>query len=451
MRNALITQLAGLILLPAMSWAEQQINTRAPYGQTYPDVAIDGADNYIAVWRSYRQDGSSGGIYFQRLDAEGLPLGRETRVNTSTEGDQSEPAVAGGVDGRFVIVWHGPGPNEVDILCRLFDPNGDPLAGEFLVNATTEGMQRYPRASMRNDGSFIVVWQNEATGVNQYDRAGSFQMFSAEGSPIGPESQFSGVFDCRYPDVAAKAGGGFVIVWMRDEGGNAVQMRLYDDVCNAQTDPCKVNDVAFTSVTKPHVAMNKEGSFVISWDGHDEYASLDDIHAKLFDPNANAAGDQFLVNTTLEGKQERPDASITDSGSFLIAWHGDTGNSGHGKDIFGQVFDGLGSPVGQEFCPHVRVLEDQKDASVAMSESGSFLAVWQSYKQDGSDYGIFGMLGPSTWRADFTGDNFVNFRDFAIMARSHLAGTAAPPCDLDGDGKVDLVDAQMLCSYWLGP
>ncbi len=134
-----------------------------------------------------------------------------------------------------------------------------------------------------------------------------------------------------------------------------------------------------------------------------------------------------------------------------MAWHSDTGHSGHKKDVFCQAFDGLGNPVGQESCPHTCVAEDQKNAAVAMSESGTFLAVWQSYKQDGSDYGIFGLIGPGNCRADFTGDEFVNFRDFAILTRVLQPGDAPPECDLNVDGRIDLADIHILCSDWLGP
>ncbi len=279
MRNFLIAQLAGLILFVPTSWGEFQVNTRTPYGQTYPDVAVDGKGKYVIAWRSYRQDGSSGGIYFQRLDTAGQPLGEETQVNTETGGDQTEPAVSSNSEGTFVVAWHGPGPNDVDVFARLFDPNGEPLSGEFCVNDVAEGTQRYPRVAMRDDGSFVVVWQNELAGVNPYDRAGSFRIFDAQGLAIGQATQFSGDFDCRYPDVATDGAGNFVVAWMQDKGANSIQIRQYDDVGAAVTDPCKVSDVYFTSVTKPRVAMNHRGTFVVVWDGHGEYASEDDIHA----------------------------------------------------------------------------------------------------------------------------------------------------------------------------
>jgi len=448
MRNVLLIQLTGLILLSSTLWAEIQVNTRTPYGQTYPDIAIDVEGNYVVVWRSYRQDGSSGSIHFQRFDATGLPVGEETQVNTETAGDQTEPTVSANPEGGFVVAWHGPGPNGLDVFARLFDTNGEPLAEEFRVNATTAGTQRYPRVAMLGNGSFVVVWQNEMPGVNAYNRAGAFQVFDAQGLCIGQETQFSESLDCRHPDVAANGMGGFVIVWMQDKGGNSIQTRLYDNDALALTEPCKVNDVYFTSVTKPRVAMNRRGTFVVAWDGHGEYASLDDIHARIFDPNANAIGEQFLVNTTSDGKQECPHISISATGSFVIIW--DTDYKGHGKDILGQMFDSNGVPAGPEFCPHVCLAEDQKHAAVAMSDSDSFFAVWQSYKQDGSDCGIFGMLGPSNCQGDFTGDAVVNFRDFALMTNLFCNGEHAPVYDINADGRIDLSDVEMLCAHWLG-
>ncbi len=72
-------------------------------------------------------------------------LGNEFLVNTTTPGNQNEPAVAMDNQGRFAVVWQGPGPDQEDIFLRLFDPNGNARTPELAVNLMTAGRQLYPQ------------------------------------------------------------------------------------------------------------------------------------------------------------------------------------------------------------------------------------------------------------------------------------------------------------------
>src|SRR5262249_3180368 len=46
-----------------------------------------------------------GGVYAQRYDPQGQPVGGEFRVNTTTASDQLYPAVAAVAQGNFVVTW----------------------------------------------------------------------------------------------------------------------------------------------------------------------------------------------------------------------------------------------------------------------------------------------------------------------------------------------------------
>ena len=55
---------------------------------------------YVVVWGSdTNQDSSGWGIYGQRFDATGAPVGGEFRVNYTVSGNQSQPAVASLLNG----------------------------------------------------------------------------------------------------------------------------------------------------------------------------------------------------------------------------------------------------------------------------------------------------------------------------------------------------------------
>jgi hypothetical protein len=54
--------------------SEFQANTYTAYDQYLPAVAADGAGNFVVVWESLRQDGSYRGVFGQRYDAAGAPV-----------------------------------------------------------------------------------------------------------------------------------------------------------------------------------------------------------------------------------------------------------------------------------------------------------------------------------------------------------------------------------------
>ena len=60
----------------------------------------------MVVWDSSGQDGSSVGVFGQRFDSAGSPLGLEFRANTATVNEQSASSVAANAAGNFVIVWN---------------------------------------------------------------------------------------------------------------------------------------------------------------------------------------------------------------------------------------------------------------------------------------------------------------------------------------------------------
>src|SRR5262245_50561594 len=84
--------------------AEFQVNTYTPNSQDGASVAADANGNFVVTWNS-PQDGNGSGVFGQRYDREGNPLGQEFQVNTYTKGLQGHSAVATASDGVFVVVW----------------------------------------------------------------------------------------------------------------------------------------------------------------------------------------------------------------------------------------------------------------------------------------------------------------------------------------------------------
>ena len=450
--------LAVTSILTCPCLGEFVVNTRTSYDQADAAIAMDAEGNFVVVWSSYRQDGDSGGVFGQRFDANCERVGDEFQINTTTAGNQTEPAVAMDANGNFVVVWHGPGVTEEDkedIFGQRFDANGETIGGEFQVNSTTFSRQQHPQAAMNEDGGFVVVWENEQLGGVPSDAwAISGQLYDSNGLAIGGEFDINLLLQCWYPDVAMNSRGEFVVAWIQDDiyhTYNLVMGRQYDAEGTAKADLCEVSTTAFYSMTRPGVGIDDSGRFVVAWDAHPESASEDDIYARLYRADGTPMGDEFVVNTTLEYGQHNASVSMNGIGEFVVVWQSDTDADGLEENVLAQRYDSDSSPVGDESLMNTYIVGRQRFADVVIGGDGRFVAVWQSEEQDGSGYGVFGEMGPRVGCADFSSDGFVNFSDYCILAGEWLEEGNALEADLIDDNRIDERDLGALCEQWLRP
>jgi hypothetical protein len=390
MSRLLVSYAAIAVFLSSQATAETQVNVRTSGAQTGAAIATDPRGGAVVVWSSYYSTGGrSNDILARRLDATGVPTGDEFPVNAINQGNQTEAAVAIDALGNLAVVWQSPGPDE-DVLIRMYDPHRIPITGDLLVNLRTEGRQLYPCVAAGGAGAFLVAWESRETTVYGDQTFLCAQRFDPNGAGLGTEILVDpDIYDCRYPDAAMDVQGNFVLTWMRDRSSHPIMARLFDPNGMPRTDPFAVNTTNIASVTRPSVAMNSHGWFVITWDGDPNRAADDDIHARLYDPNGVARGEPFVANAIRSGAQQWPQVAISDSNEFVIVWECDTGDPNAGVDIYARRFTPDGSPTGEEARLNTYTLDKQRNADVAMTADGSFIAVWESNNQDGSGYGIF--------------------------------------------------------------
>jgi len=397
MSKLLLACAAIVVTLSPPAAAETQVNIRISGAQANPAIVVDPCGGAVIVWSSYYSTaGRSNDILARRLDVNGVPVGEEFLVNTLDQGNQTEPAAAINRRGHLAVVWQGPGPEE-DILLRIYDPQGAPATDDLLVNLRTAGRQLYPRIAAGGNDTFVVAWESrEATpyGDQTFARA---HLFDPNGAGLGGEILVDpNIYDCRYPDVAMDARGGFAVAWMRDRSSHPIMARLFDPNGVPRTEPFAVNTTAVASVTRPSIAMNALGHFIIAWDGDPNRAADDDIHARLYDPNGTPRGEPFMVNTIRPGAQQWPQAAINDANEFVIVWESESSDPNAVTDIFARRFAADGLPKGEEVRLNTHTDDRQRYADVAMAADGSIFTVWESDGQDGSGYGIFVHAEPPT-------------------------------------------------------
>jgi len=420
---------------------EWQINHYVSQDQKDVDLAFNGDGLGVAVWNSYQQDGSSGGIFAQRLSDTGEFLGDEIPINGLTEGNQAEPAVAMDPNGGFLVCWRGPGvlADNDDIFIRLFDPNAVPEANDIVVNEFTDNDQRNPRAAALAEG-YILVWESKGL-LGDTNRQVCARILDPFGQAIGPEIRISDAdTDCRYADIATDSQGRFVVAWLEGKSSYHIKARAFDANGIAEGPSFRVDMVSPRSVTSPSIAVHDHGHFIVAWDGDPSRAADDDIHVRQYDPNGLALGDQIMINTSQLGAQRNPRVTLNAHGIGLVVWEHESSSDANGIDIVGQYLDPNGYPLGPELQFNTTIEDDQQDPAVCIFNSGQALVSWESNEQDGSGRGVFGTLSPPCISNDLAPDAIVSFLDFCVLAEDRAAAS--------GD-ILDPNDLGSLCEQWI--
>jgi hypothetical protein len=142
------------------------VNQFTAGAQQRPAVDRDAQGRFAIAWQSDGQDGSLWGIYARRYDAAGNALGNEFRVNTTTFWFQERPGLALTPDGRLIVVWQSGHEGDYGVFGQRYDAAGVPVGAEFRVNTVGPGHQLEPAVAAQPSGGFVVTWaQQESTSA----------------------------------------------------------------------------------------------------------------------------------------------------------------------------------------------------------------------------------------------------------------------------------------------
>jgi hypothetical protein len=274
------------------------VNTYAPGDQTYPAIAHDASGNFTIAWVSDGQDGDGTGVFAQRFDAAGTPVGAEFQVNTYTAANQSPnqaPAIAAAPDGTVIIVWYSAGQDDGNVsvsgggvYAQRYDSSGAALGPEFRVNEMTAGAQGVNGIDVATDalGNFVVAWNESQEGLVQYLPGGNVaaRRFDNSGTPLG---------------------GDFIV-------NSKIPQQQY----------------------LPAIAMDGAGNFLVSYVGQDRQGK--GILAQSFRSDGTRIGDEIRINIDANGDQDWDVAAGNPNGQFLVAWDGDDGDQ---SGVFARRFN----------------------------------------------------------------------------------------------------------------
>jgi hypothetical protein len=342
---------------------EFQVNTYADYFQEFPSVAGLAGGGFVVTWDSRGILSGSTEVYGQRFDSAGNPVGGEFLVNTYSDDNQENSSVAGLTGGGFVVVWESKDQdgNNYGVYGQRFDSAGDPVGGEFQVNTYTNFRQEHPAVAALAGGAFVVTWDSD---LQDGDGDGVYgQVFDSSGDPVGGEFQVN-THSAGYQDnpaVAGLAGGGFVVTWEsgnQDGSGDGVYGQVFDSAADPLGGEFQVNTYTSMSQKQSAVAALSGGGFVVTWTSFEQDVDGDGVYGQIFDSGGNTVNGEFQVSTYSDDDQQYPSVAALSSGGFVVVWES-YGQDGSSEGVFGKLFDSAANPVGEEFQVNAYMVHSQ--------------------------------------------------------------------------------------------
>lgn len=218
--------LSGGMTPAAGQSAAKRVLNFADEQQIFSYLALGALDDggFIVTWTA--RAGNHTDVFARQFDSAGQRVGREFRVNTQRLRAQSNSSVTGLNDGGFVVAWNSAGQDDPrfselanhGIFAQRYDNTGQPVGTEFQVNTYTPDYQTRPKVARLADGGFVVTWQSlyQDTSPNAVSGYGIYgQRYNGAGNPVGSEFRVNTwtTYDQQNCSIAGLNDGGFVVTW----------------------------------------------------------------------------------------------------------------------------------------------------------------------------------------------------------------------------------------------
>ena len=302
-------------------------------------------------------DTSNKAVRGQMYTSAGVASGGEFLVNTTTTNDQSAPVVGGLANGGFVILWEDSSASGGDtsskaVRGQMYTSAGATSGGEFLVNTTTTNDQSVPAVATLTGGGFVVVWQDSSqSGGDTSSLAVRGQMYTSAGATSGGEFLVNATTNGIQgtPAIAALTDGGFVVTWADSSatGGDTSSLAIRGQKFTSAGAPSGgeflVNTTTAGNQILPSVAGLSDGGFIVTWTDDSQIGgdtSLEAVRGQMYAANGAPSGSEFLVNTTTFNPQSNSRIGALPDGGFAVAWTdgSSTGDDPNNTAIRAQLF-----------------------------------------------------------------------------------------------------------------
>jgi len=263
---------------------------------------------------------------------------------------------------------------------------------EFLVNTYTDSTQRWPSIDKDGSGNYYVVWQSTNLISSISPHPIYLQHFNSNNEKVGNEILVneSTPYKQEKPVIATNANGRSIVAWSSYTDLSSaydINARIFNQN-SPQGNEIPANTTTLNTQSNPAVAVRNTGEFVIAWDSWFEDGGDRGVYAQRFDVSGNKVGTEFRVNSTTAYSQAKPRVKYFSDGKFIVIWESFK-QDGSGYGMYGRIFNSDGTATTNEFQINTYTTDYQWFGDVEIFDDNSFIVAWCSWEQDGDDGGIY--------------------------------------------------------------
>lgn len=342
----------------------------------YPTV-ININENFLIIWQGNKTGNYD--IYGKFYNNHGNSINQEFLINNTTNGDQKNPSATVFDDGSYVITWTSDHSGIDKIYAQKYDSFNNVIIPEFLVSVNATVNQGSPCVSSLLDGGFVIFWVSTEVSSNyiygiRYNSSGNV----IQNMRINDKNTFflSNTFN---PNVANLSDGGFVVIWYDYTGiygqrfdvtGNVSAYLKFDNVTKSL--PRTISD-------SPNVLGLKDGGFVVFWAASNSSTSV--IYSRRYSSSTSSISFNQVNVITEMWQMFATTTRMNDE--FVLSWNGDM--NGY-KNNFLRRHNDI-SFVDSPYISNMNQTIDHYYPKISASANGTVFTVW--FIVDGSNYDIY--------------------------------------------------------------
>lgn len=299
-----------------------------------------------------------------------------------TDPVQDDLAIVDIGGGGHIAVYTGAN----EIKGQVFDAEGNRIGLEINLTNTGQLLEFTPALASRPGGGFVIVYQTRE-GI-ELDSASTIvaKVFDADLNAIGggtveaPATNTPASTDTVHsPSVAMQNDGSFLISYLRkDSDGTYDVMAKRVNADQFITDEITIYDSGDTEQTSVEVAALTNGTYVIVYEQFFD-ATESDPRFKIVNADIGQILDAPIDVLSTDEISDVQVAALKD-GRFVVVWQ--TDDDGASSGIKGQVYFNNGAPDGGVFTVNTTTNGSQIQPDVAALADGGFIVTWDDQTRD---------------------------------------------------------------------
>jgi len=384
----------------------------APFNQSQPQIASDGAGGAIVVWSDGRNSGIID-IYAQHVLASGAvdpvwPV--DGAVVCAAAGAQGLPQIVTDGAGGAFVAWQDPRGATSDIYAQHMRADGTPDPAWPVDGAAVCVMTRVqtnPRMITDGAGGAIITWQDSRSSNPSFDIYDIYAQRLLASGAVAPGWPANGVALCTnignqlFPEIATDGAGGAIVTWYDRRSGQPADP-IFQDIFAQRVSAAGVplwtpDGVALCRAVSTQqgqvIVADGAGGAIVAWQDFRSDVSYD-IYAQhvradsTIAPGWPANGAPVCVASS---SQENPRIVTDGAGGAIITWYNVISPPSFGpiyRDIYAQRVLANGAIAAGWPADGLVVCSadsTQQTPQLTPDGSGGAIVTWQDWRKTGAN------------------------------------------------------------------